>query len=79
MLKDSGFGLTTSFHAVIDELTQAALAAPARNCDILSEEEANEAWDEYRHSHVLPRGGWDFRHVIALLYAEAKEKEESNE
>ena len=51
---------------------RAALAAPARNCDILSEEAANEAWDEYRHSHVLPRGGWDFRHVIALLYAPAE-------
>ena len=50
----------------------AALAAPARNCDILSEEAANEAWDEYRHSHVLPHGGWDFRHVIALLYAPAE-------
>jgi len=53
------------------------IAEAPRNCDVLSEEAANEAWDEYRHSHVLPRGGWDFRHIIAWLYSKAEGKEET--
>ena len=55
-----------------------ALSSPPRNCDVLSEKEANEAWKEYMRSHALPRGGWDFRHVVAWLYAEAKKKGDSN-
>lgn len=60
------------------DIIRPALGEPPRNCDILSEKEANEAWEEYMHSHVLPRGGWDFHHIIAWLYAKAKEKEEHN-
>lgn len=81
------------FVAALD-IARAALSAPARNCDILSEKAANEAWDDYRHTYVLPRGGWDFRHIIAWLYAKVvrdvaqdqlsklsptKEKEDHNE
>ena len=42
---------------------------PIRNCDVLSEKAANEAWKEYMRSHALPRGGWDFRHIIAWFYS----------
>ena len=63
---------------MVKQRIDAALSAPARNCDVLSEEAANEAWDDYRHSHVLPRGGWDFRHIIAWLYAKAKGGDHAN-
>lgn len=59
-------------YAQLFDTCDAALAAPARNCDILSEEAANKAWDDYRHANVLPRGGWDFRHIIAWLFAPAE-------
>lgn len=51
MLKDSGFGLTASFHAVIDELTQDALSAPPRNCDVGTPEEQTRRFDAFCAAH----------------------------
>lgn len=54
-----------------------------RNCDVLSEAAASKAWNEYQHAHAVPRGGWDFRHIIAWFFAPEEEARrcvrESNE
>lgn len=57
---------------LFEKQIEAALSAPARNCDKMTEEEALAAWEKYRHSVPLPRGGWDFRHIVKWLYANAE-------
>lgn len=66
MFKDSGMGACTKLHTVIDTLTQAALSAPARNCDLYSHEEALRIWRSLPESEE--NGCFD-----EWLFAEAKE------
>ena len=51
MIADSGMGPTTAFHALVDELTQAALSEPARNCDVGTAEEQKARHDRFCSRH----------------------------
>ena len=45
LLADSGMGPTTALHAKIDQLTQAALELPLRQCDVGTVEEQKARFD----------------------------------
>lgn len=45
LLRDSGFGPVSTFHTTVDKITQEALSAPPRNCDIFSKAVVLEVLD----------------------------------
>lgn len=60
LLADSGMGPTTAIHARIDQLTQAALDLPLRQCDVGTAEEQSKRYEAYcaefgRHSDGSPK------------------------
>ena len=67
-----GYAKTLDNCEAMSSLAHTALSAPPRNCDAMTADEAKRAWNEYRHSVPLPRGGWDFWHVINWMYAKAE-------
>lgn len=47
LLADSGMGPTTALHAKIDQLTQAALELPLRQCDVGTAKEQAERFSSF--------------------------------
>jgi len=72
LLEGCGYAQALDNCEAIAGYAHAALSAPARNCDAMTADEAKRAWKEYRRSVPLPRGGWDFWHVINWMYAKAE-------
>jgi hypothetical protein len=73
LLLDSGMGTCTAFHAEVDRLTAAALAAPPRNCDRFDTvKDAAIAFARERQDAPQPCPDFTFS---AWLFAPAKKKE----
>lgn len=52
LLADSGMGPTTALHAKIDQLTQAALELPLRQCDAGTSDEQAERFENFCLKHI---------------------------